>query len=342
MGTLAVAARGYKARVLRVKTYVLRVQSSVQERVLRVRSRFESHLNALARGDSWWLVSEFHRRWQDNRLSGLSAEVAFYAILSLFPAAIVFVSALGFLDAMISVNSTTSIQEWANIWVAEVFGTDNSLQETVKGLFTSPRSGLITFSMLLGTYTSSRCFRVLVRALDMVYTPDNRRGWLPAQLVGFILTLVTLATAAILAAMISAGPLLGRGVGLAERVGIGSTVIAVWSWLRWPAAFISIVAWVASVYCFVPKRDCLKSNGWGHTWRQGLASAMLTVLWWACATLLFSVYIAFASAGANVVLGVLGGALSLLLWLYLLAMGFLVGATLDSVKIIYTQRNRSR
>ena len=45
----------------------------------------------------------------------------------------------------------------------------------------------------------------------------------------------------------------------------------------------------------------------------------------------FRVYLDAASSGMNAVVGLLGGALSLLIWLYLLAMGLLVGAEINRV-----------
>ena len=50
----------------------------------------------------------------------------------------------------------------------------------------------------------------------------------------------------------------------------------------------------------------------------------------------FGTYLGLASRGANAIFGFLGGALSLLFWLYLMAMGLLLGAEVNS--IIATRR----
>ena len=54
-------------------------------------------------------------------------------------------------------------------------------------------------------------------------------------------------------------------------------------------------------------------------------------VWWSAVSLGFSTYLNIVSSGANAVFGFLGGALSLLFWLYLMAMGLLVGAEVNSL-----------
>ena len=59
-------------------------------------------------------------------------------------------------------------------------------------------------------------------------------------------------------------------------------------------------------------------------------------MWWTVVSLGFGTYLGLASRGANAIFGFLGGALSLLFWLYLMAMGLLLGAEVNS--IIATRR----
>jgi membrane protein len=54
-------------------------------------------------------------------------------------------------------------------------------------------------------------------------------------------------------------------------------------------------------------------------------------VWWTVVSLGFGTYLGLASSGANAIFGFLGGALSLLFWLYLMAMGLLLGAEVNSM-----------
>ena len=71
-------------------------------------------------------------------------------------------------------------------------------------------------------------------------------------------------------------------------------------------------------------------------WKYELPGALLASVWWTVVSLGFGTYLGLASSGANAIFGFLGGALSLLFWLYLMAMGLLLGAEVNS--IIATRR----
>jgi membrane protein len=142
-------------------------------------------------------------------------------------------------------------------------------------------------------------------------------------LVGFGLTLFTLVVAVVVLTMVVVGPLLGEGSVLADRLGYGSGFATAWDWLRWPLVIIVLMAWAATVYHVGPKHR--------SPWRWELPGAIVATIWWLVVSMGFRSYLDLASSGANAVFGVLGGALSLLFWLYLLAMGLLIGAELNGL-----------
>ena len=269
------------------------------------------------------LVEEFRRYWLRVRLSGLSAEIAFFAILGLFPAVIAFAAALGSLDAVIGEGAASAVQEWLLEWTSTTFGDDSTQYRTVAGLFAGSNAAAVTTGIALTLYAASRGFIAVVRALDVVYDDEHRRRWLSTRVVGFTITIVTVVVFALTTVMIVIGPLLGSGDDVAERIGRGSWFATAWVWLRFPLTFLIVVAWTASVYRFAPRRR--------SSWRRELPGAVVATLWWLVASTGFRVYLGVASSGMNTVFGLLGGALSLLFWLYLLAMGLLVGAVCNSL-----------
>lgn len=273
--------------------------------------------------ESLALVGEFRRHWLRVRLGGLSAEIAFFALLGLFPAVIAFTAVLGSLDIIIGAGAAADIREGLLEWTATTFGADSTLYNTVGDLFAGSNAGAVTLGAALTLYAASRGFVAVVRALDVVYDHERRRRWLSTRLVGFAITIVTVVAFSLTTALIVIGPLLGSGAEVAERVGRGSGFATAWVWLRWPLTFLVIVAWTASVYRFAPRRQ--------SSWRREFPGAVVATAWWLIASSGFRLYLDVASGSLNTVFGVLGGALSLLFWLYLLAMGLLVGAVCNSL-----------
>ena len=269
------------------------------------------------------LVEEFRQHWLRVRLPGLSAEIAFYALLGLFPAVIVFAGTLGSLDAVIGAGAAADIEGWVLDRVIDTFGADSTLRQTVTDLFTQSNAGVITLGAVLTLYASSRGFIAVVRALDVVHGYEHRRRWLSTRIVGFTITIVTVVVAALVAVMVVVGPLLGGGQDVAERVGQGPGFVTAWVWLRWPLVAVVVVVWAACVYHFAPRRQSLL--------RFELPGAAVATVWWLVVSTGFRLYLAVASSGMNTVFGLLGGVLSLLFWLYLLAMGLLVSAVVNSL-----------
>ncbi|MDE0322102.1 MAG: YihY/virulence factor BrkB family protein, partial [Acidimicrobiaceae bacterium] len=194
------------------------------------------------------VVDEVRRDWGTKRISGLSAEIAFFALLGLFPAVIVFAAALGSLDVLIGRSAAAETEAWLLEQISNTFGDQNTLDATVADLFDRSDARVVTVGIAVAAYAASRGFIAVVRALNVCRGHQGTRGWLSTRLMGFALTLFTLTVAVAVAAMVVVGPLFGSGSELADRLGAGSSFSTAWDWLRWPLVVIAVVAWAATVY----------------------------------------------------------------------------------------------
>ena len=269
------------------------------------------------------IANEVRTDWGAKRIGGLSAEIAFFALLGLFPAVIVFAALLGSLDVLIGQSAATGTEDWLLERISDTFGDQNTLDATVAELFDRSDARVITVGVAVAAYASSRGFIAVVRALNVTRGHHGVRSWLSTRLVGFALTFLTLVAAVVVATMVVVGPLFGSGAELADRLDAGTTFRTAWDWLRWPLVLVTVIAWATTVYRIAPRHKL--------TWRQEVPGALLATAWWLAVSAGFRAYLQLASNGVNAVFGLLGGALSLLLWLYLLAMGLLAGAQLNTL-----------
>jgi len=268
----------------------------------------------------WW-IRHLYRSWHDDRVSGLAAEIGFFALLSLFPLLLVSSSALGWLGDVIGSDLSDRVQDQLTDWSSSIFGSEAGVTDAVRSLFEGSSASALTVGVLATIYTASRGFAAVVRALDVAYGHHNTRGWVGTQVVGLLLAVGTILVGSLTLAALVIGPLLGREGILGD--GVLSDVLSFsWRWVRYPVAGAILVAWAATIYHVAPNRRA--------SWKGEIPGAAFSALFSLLATALFGVYLRTLSSTSNAVFGVIGTAITLQIWLYLLAIGLVLGAEVNA------------
>jgi membrane protein len=200
-------------------------------------------------------------------------------------------------------------------WTA---GTIASVEE----LFDQGRGGVLTASILLALWALSRGFAAAIRALNLAYGVSDRRPWLRLRALALVLSLGSVVMAALILATLVAGPLLGGGRAVADALRVGEAFAFAWNWLRWPVAAVILVAWATTLYHVAPNKR--------SAWRGDIPGGILVAALWLGVSVGFGAYLRVAAEG-NPVMGILGGALIMLLWLYLLSLALLIGGEFNAV-----------
>lgn len=284
-----------------------------------------SGIEARARAAGRWVVTlarELVHEWRADRLSGLAAEMSFFALLSLFPLLLALASMLGSLESVVGEDLTDDAQREVVDGLESVLGPGSEVTEAVSDLFDRASPGVLTIGVLVAVYASSRGFSAVVKALDVAYDLEHPRSWVATKVIGLLLSVGSLVVLVVILTFVVIGPLFGEGADLAEWLGVGSGFATAWDWLRWPAAALVLVAWVTTVFHVAP----------AHTspWRWEVPGAVFATVVWLAASLGFRLYLDLTGEG-NAVLGVIGGVLSLLTWIYLMSIGLLLGAELNAI-----------
>jgi membrane protein len=139
----------------------------------------------------------------------------------------------------------------------------------------------------------------------------------------------------VLFAIVVAAIFLGGQVAddLFGKIGLGSTAATIWSYARWPVALVAAMVAYALVYGLAPDVEPRRVR-----WIS--RGAVFGVVLWLVLSIGFAVYVRnFGSYGAAY--GAFGAAILLLLWLYLSANAFLLGAELNA-ELERTAQARSR
>jgi len=267
-----------------------------------------------------WLIHFLYRAWHDDRVSGLSAEIGFFALLSLFPLLLVSSAILGWLGSFIGTDLAEDVEGQLTDWTAQVFGAESGVVNAVMSLFSDSSTSALTVGVVATVYTASRGFAAVVRALDVAYGHHTTRGWVGTQVIGLLLAIGTIIVGSVTLAVLVIGPLLGREDFIGDGIA-GDILTFLWIWLRYPVAVAILVSWAATIFHIAPNRRA--------KWKAELPGAAFTAAFALVATLLFSVYLRTLSS-TNAVFGVIGTAITIQLWLFLLAIGLVLGAEVNA------------
>ncbi|MBW3556257.1 MAG: YihY/virulence factor BrkB family protein [Actinobacteria bacterium] len=263
------------------------------------------------------------REARDDRLTGLAAEVAFFAVLGIFPGLLALAAGLGFVEALLGGEVAERAQQVVMGFLT-TFLTDRASETVaaIESLFDEGDAAVLSSAMAGAIWAVWRAIRAAMRALAVVYDVEEARSPVKVAALTLVLALSTLLVAVTILVMFVVGPLFGGGQAVAGAVGLGEVFSTLWRWGRIPFGFVVLVLWAATMFHLAPHRR--------SSFRSDLPGALVTGV----LCLLFSaglrLYAQFAG-GVNQVLGVIGGVLTVLLWMYLLSLALLIGGELNGV-----------
>ena len=255
---------------------------------------------------------------RDDRVTGLGAEVAYFAMLSIFPSLVAVAAAVTTLSPIIGAERAGEVEETVIEWLQQALSDQaRTVIDQVRDLFDRSNADLFTIALLVALWSGSRGIDAVIRAVTLVANDVETRPWWKRRLVSLALLLGTVASAALALSMFVVGPLLGGGRAIADTVGAGAVFATAWTWLRFPLVGLALTGWSLVVLHV--------SRPGSEHWKTDLPGAITATVLWLLATIGLRLYLQVLGS-SNPVLGALGGPLILLLWLYLLALGLLIGA----------------
>jgi membrane protein len=251
--------------------------------------------------------------FKDNIL-GLSAQLAFYFFLSLFPA-------LLFVVALVSFFPLEGVMDAIIIALAQVAPPDvlQIVREQLELISESGDVGLLTVGFLGAIWSSSLAMASIIDTLNRAYGIQDSRPFWKVRLAAIVLTIAMAIFMLVSFFLVMVGPTLAEA--FARDVGLGDAFVLSWKILQWPVVFFLVVTAVGLVYYSAPDAE--------QDWVWITPGSLLATLLWIGSSLGLRFYLAnFADYIATY--GAIGGVIVLLLWFYLSGFAILIGAELNS------------
>jgi membrane protein len=268
------------------------------------------------------MAKAIYSRFGEVQVTDRAAALTYYSILSLFPALLVVVSLLSLLGSYPETYESI-VNTLRDAAPGTAVDTINSALRDA--LSNRSNAGLLLIvGIVLAFYSASGAMGAAMRSLEAINHAEKGRSFLPN--LGVRLGLTLLVTLLILVAFLSvvvAGPLFGS---IADAAGFPSFVKGLVGYLRWPVGVVALLAAFAIVYALGPRRTPKRGD---RSLRSVLPGAAVGTALWFAVSLLFTLYVSnFGSYDKTY--GTLGAMISLLIWLWLGNLAFLIGALFNA------------
>jgi membrane protein len=268
------------------------------------------------------MAKAIYGRFGEVEITDRAAAQTYYSILALFPALLIVVSLLALLGEY--PNTYESIID--TLRDAAPGTAINTIDSALRDALQSRGNAgvLLIVGLALGLYSASGAMGAAMRSLEAINRAEKGRSFLPNLGVRLGLTLlVTLLVLVAFLAVVVAGPVFGA---IADAAGFPSVIEGLVGYLRWPIGAAALLTAFSIVYALAPRRTPRPGD---RSLRSVLPGAAVGTALWFAASLLFTAYVAnFGSYDKTY--GTLGAVISLLIWLWLGNMAFLLGALFNA------------
>ncbi len=269
---------------------------------------------ASVKDTSWRLLTATVGSCFRHRVTGLAAEAAFFAILSLPPLVFGLAGSITYVikkvdPTQISYFKTQVIDMSGQVLTGQ--SVNKIVVPTVDRVLQGDRFDVISIGFVLALWSGSRALNVFVDTITIMYGLGGRRGIVRTRMLSFTLYAIGLLVGVVVLPLVLAGPHLVDKF-LPARFDFVNL-------LYWPTVIVLSVAFLTTLYHLsVPVRS---------SWRYGLPGATLAFAVWVLGSYLLRITLQTAKTS---IYGPLAAPIAVLIWLYLTALAVLIGAALNA------------
>ena len=260
------------------------------------------------------------KAWHD-RILGLSAEAAFWQILSVPPLLIGLLGTLGYLGMLIGEASVAQIEAElvrASTQVLTPGVVESLVQPTLNDILGSGRLELVSVGFLLSLWAGSSATATFMNTVVIAYDQRDVRGPVRTRLMALWLFVVGLFLAVLTLPLL----VLGRGV-LVSLLPVDwrDTATVLVNAVYWPVVIIGLLLALTSFYHVVLPRRL--------PWHRHLPGTVLAVAFFVVTALATRAYVADILT-ATLPYGALATPIAALLFCFFFGMSVLLGAELNA------------
>jgi membrane protein len=260
----------------------------------------------------------WHRIDEDD-IPGLSAQLAYFFLLSLFPLLIVIFTLLPYLPIPHH-DILGNISDFAPPDTMEL------IKDNVNYVMTNRNGSLLSFGIIGTLWSASNGIHALVRAFNKAYNVKESRSFIVSRAMAILMTfgMVVVFIVAVLL------PIFGREIGLFlfSQFGFTEEFLRIWNMLRFVVSALILFLIFTGLYWIAPniKLRC----------RSAFPGAGFATIGWILSSYALSFYVRNFS-NFSLTYGSIGAIIILMIWLYLSAFIIILGGEINA---FYSEKNK--
>jgi len=253
----------------------------------------------------------------------VSAGIAFYFFLAIFPAISAALSIYGLVMEPAQVEQQMSqlvnvLPEQAHQMISDVLQQQSEKSESSLGWS-------LVLSLLISLWSANRGTKAVFEGVNISYDETDGRGFFLKNAVTLMFTLGGIIIGILAIVMVVAFP------ALIDKIGLPSTLETIIQFLRWPVLALIVMLALTAVYKTAPHREspAFKWASWG---------AVIATVFWLVGSLLFSLFVKNFGI-LDEAYGSFAAVITLMLWFFLTAFIVFLGAEVNSEMEHQTRRD---
>lgn len=264
-----------------------------------------------------FFIKSIYCRFFDDDVPGLSAQLAYYLLLSLFP----------FLILAITLFITWVSQEQLIAFIQK-YVPAQSLDVIRDNIPDGSKSNkIISFGVIATLWPASSSIIAMMKAMNRAYDVQESRHFIKARLIALLLTFAMIFMLVIAILL----PVFGHAIGHLAFAKIGYTYAfeLIWNYIRWVFSSLVIFIVILIIYYVAPNQRMYLKRIW--------KGALFATITWQLVSLGFSFYVNnFGNYTATY--GSIGGIIVLLLWFFLSGMILIIGGEVNAILALMREK----
>lgn len=251
------------------------------------------------------------------RVTGLAAEAAFFAILSLPPLIFALAGAIGVVSEQFSEGRVAEVRQAVIDLSAQALtesAVDRIIVPTIDEVLEGGRYDIISIGFVLALWSGSRALNVFVDTITIMHGLGGHRGIVRTRALSFSLYVMGLVIGIVTIPLVVAGPGLVQDWLPARLQFLGD--------MYWPVVLVLSICFLATLYhVSVPVRT---------NWSFNLPGATFSLLGWILGSAVLRWVLTVTAADSMSIYGPLAAPIAVLLWLYIVSIVVLIGAAVNA------------